>query len=434
MTTRSSATVSSLITTDRMVVEDRESGVFRVSRRAFSDPRIMQLEREHIFDTCWVYVGHESEIREPGSFVTREVVGRKIIFARDKDNRPRAFFNTCPHRGAEVCREAKGKTKLFRCIYHAWAFDTSGSLVARPNEEDYSDACRDPERYRLAEPAHFDSYRGFCFMNLDPNAVGLEEYLADAKMILDFVSDQSDVGMEVVGGTQEYGFRANWKLLCENSIDGYHGYPVHATYFDYLLSTNGNFDDAKSQINRALDLGNGHAVIEYGAPWGRPVAQAVPSWGEEGRRDVEQIMDRLVKRLGRETAERIAHNNRNTIIFPNLVINDIMAITIRTFYPVAPGRLRVNAWALAPKEETPIMRERRLFNFLEFLGPGGFATPDDAEALEACQRGYENSDIDGLGWNDISKGALSDHPMNHDEEQMRCFWREWSRRMEGGIV
>ncbi|MCR5875892.1 hypothetical protein LRS10_18085 [Phenylobacterium sp. J426] len=285
--------------------------------------------------------------------------------------------------------------------------------------------------YSLPEPAHFASYRGFCFMNLDPNAVGLEEYLAGAKIILDFISDQTDVGMEIVGGCQEYGFGANWKLLCENSIDGYHGQPTHASYFDYLLSTHGSFGDAKSQLSRAIDLGNGHATIEYGAPWGRPVAQAVPSWGEDGKRDTEEVFARLERRVGRDVAERIAYNNRNTLIFPNLVINDIMAITIRTFYPVAPGRLKVNAWALAPMEESPAMRERRLFNFLEFLGPGGFATPDDAEALEACQRGYENSDIDGIGWNDISKGALSDRPTSQDEEQMRCFWREWSRRMEG---
>ena len=75
------------------------------------------------------------------------------------------------------------------------------------------------------------------------------------------------------------------------------------------------------------------------------------------------------------------------------------------------------------------MRERRLFNFLEFLGPGGFATPDDCEALALCQRGYAN--LAEAGWNDISKGMGSAEPKIDDEVQMRVFWREWNRRMTG---
>ena len=73
------------------------------------------------------------------------------------------------------------------------------------------------------------------------------------------------------------------------------------------------------------------------------------------------------------------------------------------------------------------MRELRLFNFLEFLGPGGFATPDDCEALALCQRGYAS--LAGAGWNDISKGYQSDEPQVDDEAQMRAFWREWQRRL-----
>ena len=67
---------------------------------------------------------------------------------------------------------------------------------------------------------------------------------------------------------------------------------------------------------------------------------------------------------------------RNMLIFPNLVINDIMSITVRVFQPVAPDYMDVSVWSLAPLEEIgkPAL-SRRLTNFLEFLGPGGFATP-----------------------------------------------------------
>jgi p-cumate 2,3-dioxygenase alpha subunit len=89
--------------------------------------------------------------------------------------------------------------------------------------------------------------------------------------------------------------------------------------------------------------------------------------------------------------------------------------------------MTVSAWALAPKEETDWARKYRLFNFLEFLGPGGFATPDDVEALEQCQRGFRNATE--AQWNDISKGMGKAQPAMDDEIQMRAFWTEWNSRL-----
>jgi p-cumate 2,3-dioxygenase alpha subunit len=117
--------------------------------------------------------------------------------------------------------------------------------------------------------------------------------------------------------------------------------------------------------------------------------------------------------------------NRNMLIYPNLIINDIMAVTVRTFYPPAPDTVDVTAWALAPANELASLRQRRLDSFLTFLGPGGFATPDDLEALESCQQGFASG---GVEWNDISRG-MGRVPMANDEEQMRVFWRRWQQQM-----
>jgi hypothetical protein len=103
-------------------------------------------------------------------------------------------------------------------------------------------------------------------------------------------------------------------------------------------------------------------------------------------------------------------------------INDIMAITVRTFFPRTLDYMDITAWALAPKEESPDNRALRLDNFLTFLGPGGFATPDDVEMLEACQRGFANREVE---WSDISRGMKREHPLTNDELQMRAFWRKW---------
>jgi p-cumate 2,3-dioxygenase alpha subunit len=407
---------------------DDAKGIFQVSRRAFTDVSLMEREYEAVFDTCWLYLGHESELRKPGDFLTRTVAKRNILFTRDALGKLHALFNTCPHRGSTVCRESKGNSKVFQCFYHGWVFGCDGKLKGQPGEERYTDGHKASGLGNMTPVPHFDSYAGFCFISFNPDAGTLPDYLAGAKDILDLIAAHSESGMAIVDGAQEYAIRANWKLLAENSVDGYHAVTTHASYLDYLKNMAGGLVPVPLS-GRTYDLGNGHAVLEYKAPWGRPIAQWVPMFGEQGKHEMEAIYARLAARLGDEKAKRIATHNRNMIIFPNLVINDIMAITIRTFYPVAPGEMVVNGWALAPQEESEWARKYRLFNFLEFLGPGGFATPDDVEALQSCQQGFANAG--SAGWSDISKGMGLAEPNYDDELQMRLFWTRWNQLVAG---
>ncbi len=419
-----------------LVMEDRERHLFRVARRAFTDEAIIEEERRRIFDTCWLYLGHGSELAKNCDFLTRAVGGRELIFNRDRGGAVHAFLNSCPHRGAQVVREQTGNAISFRCFYHGWSFNVNGRFASRFEEGNYGSDHYEGGCADLCSVPRLEQYRDFYFVNFDRNAMSLADYLAGAKEILDIVADQSEDGMEVVGGGQQYIIKANWKLLAENSVDGFHGPLTHSSYFEYLqnvgnLKSNDFLPFTADQSVR--NLGNGHAVIEYQAPWGRPVARWVPSWGDDKREMFEALRARMIKKFGEQRGLRMVEKNRNMVIFPNLVINDIMAITIRTFFPSAPDQMRVTAWALGVKNEDPGVRQIRLFNFLEFLGPGGLATPDDQEALEACQRGYRN--LREAAWNDISKGMpRGGNARPDDEEQMRCFWREWDRRMSTTVA
>lgn len=434
------------------IQEDKAGGAFKVHRRVFTDNDVLEVERRVIFDHCWLYVGHASEIPKPSSFVRRDVGGRSLIFNRDRNGKVRVMFNTCSHRGALVCWEKQGRRRSFQCPYHGWVYSDEGKLIDVPDKESMSECLIGSGQLDLVEVPNVSEYRGFVFINFDANAMPLIDYLADAKSILDLVSEQSAEGMEIVGGTQEYSVNANWKLLQENSADGYHAATTHASYIDYIQSRDGASENAQrlsnakganrdnklpdgddngydNDFNRVRDLGNGHAVIASigSAPWGRPYARWVPGWGEEAKQEVAEIAQSVIDRLGRRRAELVINGDRNSLIFPNLVINDIMAITVRTFYPIRPDRMEVNAWALAPIGESASSRDRRLRSFLEFLGPAGFASPDDVEMLEMCQAGYRNQI--GIEWNDISKGMLKADPTNTDEKQMRVFWRRWHELM-----
>ena len=409
------------------VNENRPRGLFRVSREAFTDPKLLERERDQIFGKCWLYVGHASELAKPNDFLTRSVGGREIIFNRNRKGDFQAFLNSCPHRGAMVARGRAGNCISFKCFYHGWAFNNNGKFATRMQPGVYPEDFGADGSADLVAVPRLDQYRDFWFINFDSNAISLSEYLADAKTYLDVVADHSAEGMEIVDGVQEYSINANWKLLVENSYDGYHAGETHSTYLEYLGAAIGGPAVIPFGQAHTYDLGNGHAVVQGPAPWGRPVGQWIPAWGDQGKADIAKIVEELAARVGPERAQQIALSNRNMVIFPNLVINDIMAITVRTFYPETPNYMTVNSWALAPKGESRDFRRRRLDNFLEFLGPGGFATPDDVEALESAQRSYRNRHE--AGWNDISRGMLKASPAPDDEEQMRCFWREWNRRV-----
>ncbi|OBI99813.1 aromatic ring-hydroxylating dioxygenase subunit alpha [Mycobacterium sp. 1465703.0] len=407
---------------EQLVIDDREWGIFRVHRCAFTSPEVLQLERERIFDRCWLYVGHESEVPNPNDFQTRRVGDRSVIYSRDRRGRIQVMLNTCRHRGAEVCREKRGNRKVFTCFYHGWAYDDTGALVSVPGEDAYSGGFRRAE-HGLCRP-RCETYRGFTFLTYSPDTPDLETYLADARYLFDLVADQSPLGMRIVAGTHEYSMNANWKLLMENSCDGYHAFSVHQTYFEMMLNLGVTPGLAAEQGNgRAVSLGNGHAVAE--SP-----ELGMPLMSEEILTAISRRREDVVLRLGEAHTRRMLNTSRNLIAFPNLALIDLnFGIQVRTMFPVAPDRTEITGWQLMPADMPEDLKSYRLDNAMSFWGPAGLATPDDIAGLELCQRGY--SAMKEVQWSDISRGMNAAEPTVLDELQMRAFWRQWNTALTG---
>jgi phenylpropionate dioxygenase-like ring-hydroxylating dioxygenase large terminal subunit len=407
------------------MVDDRPAdGLFRINRAALVDEAVFARERNEIFDRCWLYVGHVSEVPNPGDFRARTVAGRPLVLWRGTDGEVRVFLNACRHRGARLCRVPDGNARGMSCFYHAWTYSSDGTLTGLPDADGYGPDF-DRARFGLNSPPLVDTYRGFVFCCFDPDAVSLPDYLGRAREYIDLVADQSPE-MEVVEGVHEYSMEANWKLFVENSLDGYHLIPLHRTYFDYLKRTEDSYLDPRKPTE-ARDLGDGHAVITVEGPWARPVARWAPAMGEENREYVEAQRADLERRFDPERARRIAETDRNLLIFPNLIINDIMGVVIRTITPASAGRTIIAQWTLATKGEPESVRARRLDSYVTFQGPGGLATPDDMEACESCQEGFATASESP--WSDISRGIHKEAdggPFSaSDEIQQRAFWRRW---------
>ena len=420
------------------LVDDPEGKTFRLDRAAYVSEEVLSREVGRIFGQCWIYVGHASELKQPGDFHTRNVAGRPVIFCRDREGEIRCLLNTCRHRGTIVCTERAGNARRFRCMYHGWTYDVDGRLVGLPGEDAYAGEFN-REELSLRNPPRVESYRDFWFLCLDPDAPPLVDYLAGAKDYIDLVVDQSPSGtMEIISGTQEYDVAANWKLLVENSVDDYHLPTTHSTWLRFMVNSGVKIEQPTEKglvlprKGRAIALGNGHFTTDNLNYRGRPVAAWIPLYGEKAKSEIEAIRAELVQRLGPERAARVADTNRNLVVFPNLVINDGSSVTVRTFYPDGVGRMHVTAWALGTAEEDEAARARRLDAFLTFYGPGGFATPDDVEALELVQQGLRNWREDR--WSEMSRGMGKSEAeqLNSDEHHLRTFWRRWDELMRAG--
>jgi phenylpropionate dioxygenase-like ring-hydroxylating dioxygenase large terminal subunit len=261
------------------------------------------------------------------------------------------------------------------------------------------------------------TYRGLVFLCFSENTEGLVEYLAGAREVLDLILDASDDegGMAIVGGSHDYGVDANWKLLMENTMDIYHVFSTHNRYVAEFLPSVMNVRPSPASMfdgSRAMDLGNGHVNIEV-ATFGTPAI------------DADKLAD-WKARHGVERAERMLNRRQQLLLFPNTLFLQTWQ-AIRTCQPVAYNRMEVTAWALMPVKDDPQARELRLAMYNSFLGPAGFATPDDVEVMEVLQSNL--SSTPELEFVDMSRGMAREQPLCDDELQMRAFWKHWYQRV-----
>ncbi len=106
------------------------------------DPEIYKLEQDKIFGKTWLFLGHESEIKEPGDYVTRMMADDPIILMKNKKGEIKGFLNSCSHRGTRLCTEDYGNKKAHTCPYHGWTYNLEGDLIgargSRRNSWSYS--------------------------------------------------------------------------------------------------------------------------------------------------------------------------------------------------------------------------------------------------------------------------------------------------------
>jgi phenylpropionate dioxygenase-like ring-hydroxylating dioxygenase large terminal subunit len=213
-----------------------------ISMRVNHDPDLHNLELKRVFARSWIVLGHESEIPNPGDFVTRYHGEDLLILTRTKAGDVSALLNVCAHRGMEICWADEGNQAQFKCPYHGWVYDGTGNLLGAPFEQEmYGDW--DKSQYGLRR-ARLEVRHGLLFVNFDEQAPPLDEWLGDMGWYLDHAF--GGVEWEPIGGQAfRFKFHGNWKTIADqNAGDLYHIASAHRALQELEFS-----DNLESQID-----------------------------------------------------------------------------------------------------------------------------------------------------------------------------------------
>jgi len=146
-----------------------------ISRRIFTSREVYELELERIFARSWFFLGHDSEIPEPGDWISRPVGIDGGILVRDGEGVVRAFLNSCRHRGMRVCRTDSGNNTFLRCPDRGWVYRNDGRLANAAVESHYCPGELEKEKLGLISVAQVDSVHGLWFATWDSAAPALDE-------------------------------------------------------------------------------------------------------------------------------------------------------------------------------------------------------------------------------------------------------------------
>src|SRR5438309_7642631 len=140
----------------------------------YVDPRIAELEARTVFSKTLQLIGRTDQVEKPGQFVSSTIAVEPIVVVRGADGVLRAFYNVCRHHAAAVVTEPCGQAQILRCPYHGWNYGLDGALKGMPEFEGVKNFERGANGL---VPVRVETWENFVFVNLDPNAEPLADFL-----------------------------------------------------------------------------------------------------------------------------------------------------------------------------------------------------------------------------------------------------------------
>jgi anthranilate 1,2-dioxygenase large subunit len=396
----------------------------RIPYEVYTSPEIYELEQQRIFrGPTWNFVALEAELPNRSDFKSTFVGDTPVVVTRNDDGSFSAWVNRCAHRGAMVCRAARGNAKSHICVYHQWSYDTRGNLRGVPFRHGIKGSAGMPADFDAEDHGlkklRVESYRGLIFATFSDRTPSLYDYIGpQMRPGLNRIFRSPIV---YLGCTRQYS-KSNWKLYNENVRDPYHASLLHAFFSTFnLVRTGMRFESADSD-NRLHTLLMGFHTEDLSS--GAAYRDAKISSFKEGLRLQDPSILKNVQEFKRAT------NIHIQTIFPQLIVQQIQnSLVVRQLLPKGPSNFELIFNFFGYADDTSEMRMQRIKQ-ANLVGPAGFVSMEDTLATELVQSGSAAS-RDACSMVDMGRDATDEQQISSDiaEGHVRGFWRGYQEMM-----
>lgn len=340
------------------------------------------LEQEHIWSDVWVLAGREDDVANPGDYFLFSKLGVPLIVVRGTDSVVRCFNNTCQHRGAPVVREERGSAQRLRCQYHSWTYEIDGgALVSVPDERDFVDL---DKSLRCLKSASCEVFCGFIFINRNPDATPLREWLGEAAQLL---LPYDGAKLEVIYKRSEI-VPCNWKVTAEAFMEVYHFKHIHNRKGGPLLDSDG----AAMGLYR-----NGHSRMI--TPFSKQIAAQSGMDGWDDWKAIDQGPFPVIPTV----PDIVKCTSTALSLFPNIIIPFFSTgFPINLYWPIDKGTTRFEWIYYAIKDWE------------------GDELPERWKARQADFDLIQEEDMENMApmQNSLESGALAGIPTSYQERRL----------------
>lgn len=429
------------IDTDALVEPDR------VHRSVYTDPAIFELEMERIWGKAWIYVGHESQVAEPGQYYATTIGRQPVLLTRHRDGKFYVLFDRCAHKGARLVGDTCGKVKELRCCYHGWRFDLDGKLLSIPLEHGYDGTRfgKDDPMANMQRVPRADSYRGFVFASLSADGPDLKTWLGGVASSIDNMVDRSPEGeLEVTGGVFRYEHDCNWKFFVENLNDMMHPMVAHQSSSLTARVVAKKELDPSAPVPSAIEIiapfTESYTFFDdmgvHAFPYGHSYSGGKTSIHAKYS-DVPEYNERMERAYGKErVAEIMSVNRHNTVFYPSATIKGAIQ-TMRVVRPIAVDKTIIESFTFRLKGAPDELLRRSILYCNLINSSANLVGPDDQESYRRQQVGLLSQGSDWVTMHrdfgrDEDLGDRHYYARGSSDISFRNQYRVWKKYMSEG--
>jgi phenylpropionate dioxygenase-like ring-hydroxylating dioxygenase large terminal subunit len=222
-------------------------GTDDLPRERYLSAEYHRREAAKLWSKVWQMACREEDIPAVGDSIVYDIVDYSIIVVRTAPDQIKAYHNSCLHRGTQLLRGQTSVTSL-ACPFHGWTWNLDGTMRTLPCEWDFPQV--DKAKLRLPE-VHVDTWDGWVFVNPDPNAGPLSDYLGE---VLPAHFEQMPLKTRFKAAHVQARVPANWKATMEAFIESYHVFVTHPQIVNFTGDHNTQYDVFDDHTNRMITL------------------------------------------------------------------------------------------------------------------------------------------------------------------------------------